>query len=64
MSTPSSKPPITAGEFYAALTVVWLFLLLLSLEQAADGGGWQSYILPVGALALLGLHALAWRRNS
>ena len=56
--------PITRREFYMELMVVWLFILLTSTARIGSDSGWTSLLIPVGALAILALHAVALARGS
>lgn len=62
MSSVSSLPHVTRSDFYASLTVVWLFLTLTALSALPDHPTWRAYILPAGTLLMLGVYARAWRR--
>jgi hypothetical protein len=63
MVTQPSDAPVTRREFYMELMVVWLFILLASLAALRDSQRWSAVILPVGALLMVALHALALRRS-
>jgi hypothetical protein len=55
--------PVTRREFYLELMVVWLFLLLAALPLIKVESRWTAIILPVGALLMVLLHAVALRRG-
>ena len=63
MVTLPSDAPVTRREFYMELMVVWLFILLASLAALRDSQRWSAAILPIGALLMVALHALALRRS-
>jgi len=55
--------PMTRREFYREQTLVWLFILLTSLSALQSDARWTGYVLPIGALFILGLYAFAQRRR-
>jgi hypothetical protein len=62
MPADSSRPSLTASDFYGALTVNWLFLTLVALGALPADATWRSYLLPIGTLVMLAVYARAWRR--
>jgi hypothetical protein len=56
-------PTVTAREFYGSLTTVWLFVAILAIQNAREADRWVDYVLPIGTLAMLAIHAAAWRRH-
>jgi len=62
MAVVPSDGKVTVSEFYLEMTIVWLFILLVSttgLDRTAD---WRAMILPVGAFLMVVLHAVATRK--
>ena len=58
-----SDAPVTRREFHTELMVVWLFILFASGDALRDSQRWSDLVLPIGALAMVILHAFALRRN-
>ena len=54
--------PVTRREFYMSLTLVWLFIVLLAAAELERASGWTALVLPLGALGIFFLHAVALRR--
>ena len=57
-----ASPLVTARDFYASLTLIWLFLVMVAIQST--GRDWTGYILPVGALIMLAMYAREWRRHN
>ena len=55
--------PVTRREFHTELMIVWLFVVLASAAALNGRARWSAVVLPLGALAMLALHALALRRS-
>jgi len=56
--------PITRREFYFEMLTVWLFILLVATKAVGSDASWRNMVVPVGALAILALHAVALWRGS
>ena len=56
--------PITRREYHLELMIVWVFVVLATSATLATGFRWISTILPLGALGMVGLHAIALRRGT
>ena len=57
-----TSPTVTARDFYGALTNIWLFLVMVAIQGTSAAEGWTAYVLPIGGLIMLGIHAREWRR--
>ena len=64
MVTLPPDAPVTQREFHMELMIVWLFVVLASTAALDDGARWTSALVPLGALVMVFLHALAVRRAS
>ena len=56
--------PITRREYHLELMVVWLFVVLATSATLESGVHWTSALVPLGALGMVALHAIALRRGS
>jgi len=59
-----TSPWVTARDFYGSLTLIWLFLVMVSIQSTGGGVGWKGYVLPIGALVILAMYAREWRRHN
>lgn len=54
--------PISRREFYFEMVAVWLVVLMVAVRTVGPTANWRDLLLPVGALAMLALHAAAlWK---
>src|SRR5688572_29406061 len=56
--------PISRREFYYEMLVVWLFLVLIATSVIGADSTWRDLLLPLGALVMLSLHAIAIRKGT
>lgn len=62
MTTLPPDGPVTRREFYLEMTVVWLFILLISTAGIDRSSDWRAMLVPVGALLILALHSIeSWK---
>ena len=54
--------PVSRREFYFEMLAVWLVILMVATRTVGPNATWRDMLVPVGALAMLALHAAAlWR---
>lgn len=56
--------PLTRREYHMELMVVWLFVVLATSTTLGSRDHWTSVLVPLGALGMVALHAIALRRGS
>jgi hypothetical protein len=62
MMNASLNAPITRREFHYEMLAVWLIVLMVATSAIGADETWRDLLLPLGALAMLSLHAVAlWK---
>ncbi|MEX2179588.1 MAG: hypothetical protein WD801_12810 [Gemmatimonadaceae bacterium] len=56
--------PITRREYHLELMIVWAFVVLATTATLESGFRWTFTIVPLGALGMVALHAIALRRGA
>ncbi len=56
--------PSTRREYHLELMIVWLFVVLATTTTLESGFRWTFWILPLGAVGMVGFHAMALRRGA